>query len=56
MVGWSGRFGSTKCGGRKVSDGVVDSLAGRVPTALALTDSSNAIDGLACIGSDRHML
>ena len=39
-----------------MSDGVVDGLAGRVPTALALTDGSNSIDGLARIGSDGHML
>jgi hypothetical protein len=39
-----------------VSDGFVDGVAGGVPTALALTDSSNSIDGLAGIGFDGHML
>jgi hypothetical protein len=39
-----------------VSDGVVDSFAGGVPTALALTDGSNSVDGLARIGSNGRML
>ena len=39
-----------------MSEGVVDGVVSRVPTALALTDGSNSIDGLAGIGSDGHML
>ena len=34
----------------------VDGFAGRVPTALALADCSNSVDGLACIGCDEYML
>ena len=39
-----------------MSDGLIDGLAGRIPTALALTDGSNSIDGLVRIGSDGYML
>jgi hypothetical protein len=39
-----------------MSDGVVDGFAGRVPSALALADGGDSVDGLAGSNSDGYML